>query len=333
MDSNFKKVSYAGGIAHMAINAGMIDTVLGRLQKYYRLNLFKPYNKSYTKLSHQSHQSHQTQAQHLKHDYLIRYLLNAKKSYIYATLYNGIKFCFHIVDDKLYSVKHRFSEDLFLGDTLLEGSLVTAAGKAYYFLVDDIIVYDGHTIDMHLEDKLKLLNEIIDTKYRADPVMDPCRILLADHVEAKYFRSFMEDYLQNLPYKDCVEGIVFVPLEGQANLTCNILPIAGQTVRKTTKDSIIVADPKTTICNFLVEKTEIPDVYNLYINAGAKSYYDQACVPDKATSLMLYNTFKHTYTCIMRCNYNAHLRGWTPTSVSSKKGPDDISLLTLTFAK
>ncbi len=326
MDSNFKKIDYAGGTAHIVINASMRDAILCKLQKYYHLQLFprghQPYRKTYLKLS-----SGQT---NLRHDYLIRYLLNIEKSYIYTTVHNGTRFCFHIVYDKgvaLYSVKHRFSEDLFQGDMLLEGSLIDT--RSPLFLVDDIIVYDGRTVDLYLEDKLKLLNEIMDTKYRPDPVMDPCTVMLADHIEAKYFSSFMEEYLQTLPYKQYVEGVVFVPLgKSQTNLTCKILPQAGVALPRKASHSIVVADPRVDVFCFSVEKTGVPDVYSLYVSDGAKLiYYDQACVPDKATSLKLHNMFRAKGTVIMTCHYNNTFKRWIPSTVSTRKKPDDVKLL------
>ena len=318
---DFKNINYAGGTAHMVICKEMLDAIVGKLQTYYHLQLFKPYRKTYLKLTNEGN---------LKHDYLIRYMLNIPKSYIYTTVYNGVKLCFHIVNNQditLYSVKHRFSEDLFNGDMLLEGTLIDDMSPI--FLVDDIIIYDGCTVELLLDEKLKLLNEIIDTKYRPDPVMDPCTVILADHIEANYFCSFMETYLHTLSYAQYVNGIVLVPLtQCQTNLICNVLPPIEQIVLHNIKHNIVVEKPKLYTFCFNVAKTDIPDVYQLYIGDGTKlNYYEQACVPDKETSLRLRNIFKTKNFSTMTCYYNNVLQHWIPHAISSNKTPDDIKNL------
>lgn len=320
MDAPFCKKDFLGGIAYLLTSAKEQDAILGKLTKYYHQTLFKPYGRNIVKSV--------TEEALQGHGHLVRYNIGAPRIYLFLTIHNGLKMCLHITEDSahtpvIHSVKHRFDSSLYETDTLLEGSLVHGL-----FLVDDIPVYDGHTTDLSLEAKLQLLNGLIDTKYRPDPILAPYRVALADHVEYRYLQSFVGDYLSGLSYKDAVKGLIFVPLDGRMlNIPVPLPPRAVHTEAKLTGRDVI-KNPRVKSCCFHVEKTDKPDVYRLSaMRSGQSVFYDYASVPDKECSLKLHAIFRHKRECLMICHYDDTFERWKPHVQSCRKVPDDLKIL------
>ena len=324
MDRNFTKVKFGDGIAYKLSNGSMKDSIMNKLYRYYHLPVGDPYRKYY-----RNARGKEDLKQIVEFFYLVTFKINAPRTYLYCTIYNNVRFCFYIHNNNLYSVWHRLDESLFERETLLEGHLVHGQ-----FIVNDLIIYDGHTTSLDLTEKLKILNEIIDNKYRPDPVLDPYQIVLQDHVSYQYINSFATTYAKTLPYRNKITGLVFVPLDNSdINIVIdNLTPIPQ--AKKCTQESKdikrceVVQNPKKQSACFAVRKTAKPDIYEIYLNYnGELCYYDLASIPDKATSSKLQTMFKSAGEKLMICKYDPIFKRWKPHIISCRSTPDELSYI------
>jgi hypothetical protein len=340
MDKNFVQVAFGNGKGYKLSNSRMRDRIIDKLEKYYRLILFKPFGKTYNRARNDNDIK-----DILDYEHLASYKIRTEHAYLYLTEYNGMALCCYIQKPEtggaltITCTIQRFKKELFLKDHLFEGYLLDDM-----FLVEDIVIHDGCTITVNLENRIKLINDILDYKYRPDPVLDTHRVVLKDYVEYKYLKSFLSDYQQDLSYSSEIDGVVFSPL-GKCVVHIIIddeTKLKNQTSMSVVKSASsksesrcqLIDNPKKTSGCFMVKETNKPDVYELYLkDHGKLKYYDIASVPDKETSGMLLKMFKNNRheALIMVCTYDkhSHIKRWKPSIVSSRKVPDSWELMSL----
>lgn len=347
MDKNFEPRPFGKGSAYKLTNTRIKTVIMDKLEKYYRLKLFTPFGKTYKTV-----RSIADLDDVQNYDHLVNFHLSTKLSYLYLTEYNGIRFCYYIIgtdrdNAELYSTVQRFNGDLFSKETLFEGYILEGSTPGLdtkpIFLVEDLIVHEGHTVSKNIEDRIKIMNELLDYKHRADPVLDNYGIILKDYVDYNYLQSFMTEYLHTLPYKSEVIGMIFSPL-GNCVIH-SIVPILSSMIQASHQGSAsgsgldrfeIVKQPtKKQVC-FLVKATDKPDVYNLHLATPTKDavkYYDIASIPDRKSSTYINDVFKtrSSKEAIMVCRYDerTHILRWQPVMVSNRKSPDTILRLKL----
>lgn len=324
MDKNFDVVTFGNGLGYHLTNQQIVKTIINKLQKYYHLTLFKHFGKCFRVVN-----TEKDMKDVLKYEYLVNFWIDQPLCYLYLTKYNGISFCFYILKgDKIYASVQRFDQSLFEQDTMFEGYLINNT-----FLVEDMVIYQGHTIDtnMHLEHRLKTINNILDYKYQPDPVLDTYRVMLKDYTSCNYLKSFLTDYETDLDYKNNIKGIIFSPL-GKCiehlrvcRSKIDIKDAIKNAQGKSTRCDIVYTPKNKPVC-FLVKSTDKPDVYHLYLKEG---YYDIASVPDKDTSYTLRKLFETANELVMVCSYDdrLHVKRWTPKIVSNRTGPDSVLTL------
>jgi hypothetical protein len=341
MDKNFELKRFGIGYAYKLVNSQIKGIIMDKLEKYYRLKLFVPFGKTYKTIKSKVDMSDVQDYGHL-----VNFNMSTNLSYLYLTEYNGIRFCYYIVGTdrsnvELYSTVQRFNGKLFSKETLLEGYILDIENDPI-FLVEDLVIYEGHTVNKNLEERVKLMNNLLDFDHRTDPVLDNFRIILKDYVDYTYIMSFMSEYLQTLSYRSLVTGLVFSPLGSCvihliASVSMVLAPVSGfnsEAKLKSDPESSgrfeIIASPKKRQACFLVCSTDKPDVYHLYLasSRGALKYYDIASIPDSVSSTHVGGLFKGPKKSgiVMVCKYDdrAHIRRWQPEMVSNRKTPDTI---------
>ena len=327
MDKNFKRVQFGRKKGNMLTNKRITNIILDRLERYFKLTLFKPFNKV-IKLFHDTNVPEIT-----NFEYLVNYNINKPLSYMYLTKYQGITFCYYIVgtdrnDTKIYSTMQRFGTELFEKEMIFEGYLLKDM-----FLVNDLVVHEGHTINKPLEVRIKIINEILNYKYQPDPVLDNYKVVLKDYVEYPYIQSFCSDYMNKVSYKDYIDGIVFSPLGScDTHLLVNNTKVKpGEPSKNENHNKLtIVENPKKQKLCFLVKNTGKPDVYHLYLRTGKGNetkYYDIASVPDKESSTMLKKMVKTQRIMICKYDSREHMKRWQPLLSSNRDKPDTVHFL------
>jgi len=330
MDKNYEHCQFGRGYAYKLINTHIKTILLDKLEKYYRLKLFVPFGKTYQTIKSQEDLDDVVAYQHL-----VNFRIDRGISYLYLTEYNGVRLCYYIIGTdyhncNIYSTMQRFRSDLFTSETLMEGYLID---DAQTFLVEDLVVVDGHTLRSGgLEDRIKRLNNILDYNHCADPVLDNYDIILKDYVEYTYIQSFATDYLFTLPYRNHVTGLMFSPLGNCVVHLVMAMSVTDQPkwVSNTEDDRMkVVQSPRCTQACFIVKTTDKPDVYHLYLSSPAKgiTYYDIASIPDRKSSAYIKGLFTKGITeLVMVCKYDdrAHIKRWQPVLVSNRRTPDTI---------
>lgn len=134
--------------------------------------------------------------------YLITVKLPVSSSfYLFVTIIDNIYLSVFINKSnhsEIYSVKFRFSEEIYQKNTLFEGDLYLNNRNTWSFYINNI-----STRTMDFGERLLLINSIIKTKYTWDIMMNVC------HLEIKPF--FLKEQLDK---KSSVKilGYIYTPL-------------------------------------------------------------------------------------------------------------------------
>lgn len=337
MDSNenYVRCKFGNCYGSRLINKEIKDSILNKLERYYRIKLYVPFGKLSTDVSLSSTELKDV----VQYDHLVNYLIDSPLVYLYLTKYNDISLCYYIfgtsrTNCEIYSTVQRFDSSLFDSDILFEGYSL-GSGSNTVFLVEDIIVYQGSTVKQYLEERIKIINRILDYHYQPDPVLDTHRVMLKDYVEYSYLQSLMTDYLTTLSYKSNIKGLIFSPLGNCVNhlhvhlVSCGPEDSTSLVSDKDNERFEIVSSPKKTKACFLVKATGKPDVYHLYLRSGRGNqtkYYDFAAVPDRESSAKLKELINRKEGRLMVCKYDdrPHMKRWQPIMVSGRSEPDTI---------
>jgi hypothetical protein len=201
----------------------------------------------------------------------------------------------------------------FKSDVIFEGDIT----EDCTFLISDI--HSSATF----QNRLKSLNDMIDNQYRYDPILDPFQLYVTDYVAPAYVKSFTEDFKPG--YKAGATGWL-VLTDYDTTPIYSVLPLSFTFTfdNDVSKTLAPVDEPQVNLMCFKVQKTDLADVYQLYLqnSTGEILYYDIACVPDKITSNFLsQNIRKHAYYL---STYHTKFKRWQPIRYIQVQKPDSI---------
>jgi len=148
--------------------------------------------------------------------HLISLRSNGNRYYIYFTLYNDIPIIYFI-DMKIHTGYEKpriilsrglFDKSLFK-NTLIEGEMVKTNENKWIFIINDIIAYEGVKLDnMILPNRLKIIYNLLDTKYTPDKICDVCEYKVKNYYYlSKKTLNELLDYSKLLNYSS--RGIYF----------------------------------------------------------------------------------------------------------------------------
>jgi len=235
--------------------------------------------------------------------YLATFDTKGTKFLLFLTIFQRKKYCLFInykdVNKlKIYSVKFRFSDELYNG-TLLDGELTMNDKNSWIYLVTDIYYESGNCIKYTaLSDKLQIISNILKNKYKYDDFMNVCHIQLKSFFLYSHF-----DILKNKETENQYD-IVFVP----EYFKMEKLKVTISSIKK---KQIITS----TIDNYEIRKTEIPDVFKLFKN---DKFHSIACIAKLDTSIFVRNLFNNNNKnpIIVKCNYSKRFDSWIPFEIS-----------------
>ena len=302
MDSHFTEVQLGHGTAHKLVNEAMRQEILERLVKNYGIVLAELPVK-YTR-----------GAIHTRNA-LLKAQLDVPYIFLYITAWRGISLCLYLTHSgAIYSVTMRVRAG---GDQLFGGYII-----ARELHLDDIFVMNGKSLPCaSIDSKLKAMNEFVDHKYRHDPVLDVFRLKVLEHVESKHWRSYLAD-------KPELENVIIIPLNGEPVRMANAKEVLrGIKAEPAPAQQFHVRPPtKPGSVTFLLETSDKPDVYNLYLQeaSGKLGFYDIASIPDKKSSqavlVMLTGGSRPAggakFPVI--CKYDSSFQRWFPIALGTK---------------
>jgi len=251
----------------------------------------------------------------IKNPYLATFDTKGTKFLLYLTIFQRRKYCLFIdytnVNKlKIYSIKFRFSNDLYKG-TLLDGEIVMNDKKSWIYLITDIYYEEGNNVKYNkFSEKLQQISNILKSKYKYDDFMNVCHIQMKSYFLYSHFEILKNKNINNNTKYD----VLFIPenfREHRLKVTLTSLEIKE--------------DIKSTIELFEIKKTETPDVYKLY--KDNQDFVGIACIAKLQTSLFVRNLFNNNNekSIIVKCNYSKRFDSWIPIEKISTRPSDHLS--------
>lgn len=211
-----------------------------------------------------------------------------------------------------------FHDDNLFDNTLLEGEMIKDNNSEWLYLISDLHVYKAKSVkELDLFKRLKMINEILENNY-VESCHDIFKIQIKKYIPLSQAVDFHKNFINSLNYS--CRGFYFKPLYTKfrdilfnfdnKKIVNNMKPkyksqyhfVTNETIQNEMpskcSDQVGSTSIKTTIItndkmSFMVQKTDIPDVYKLYDADDPKSYIDNACVNSLKTSKMLNKCFQN----------------------------------------
>ena len=201
-------------------------------------------------------------------------------------------------------VQLKFHKDLYNG-TLFDGEIVKNENNKWIFLINDIAYYKGENlITQNFSKRQNILNNIIKNEFE-NIKNDNMLLSKKQFFEYKFIQDLVDTYMNNLNYK--CSGLyfknhnnfsdnylfIFPECRSDTKILNNGVTIDNQKVRindekspmkkSISKEDILLFGEiedvtqngdnekpklKTTTCKFLINPTELPDIYELYCKKG-----------------------------------------------------------------
>ncbi len=280
-----------------------------------------------------------------------------KKYNLYLKNINNKNYCIFInkKTNQMILGKFTFALSLFDG-TLFDGELIKNSRNEWFFIVNDLIYYEGKNIITHdFESRYERIKKIIETQYKYD-TNSQCKILIKKYVDVKYLNSLIKDYISQLSFK--CSGIIFKEVNNFGNNYTYIFPECRTDTRILSKEkeeekeeekddekddenndflsmlasdcTVVTFDKKeekedtlssinTSYCIFMVKSTHMPDIYELYCKSSSGNIEKQgyASIPSMECSKMMRKIFESKNEIIMKCIYNKIFKKWIPIEESN----------------
>jgi hypothetical protein len=247
--------------------------------------------------------------------------------------------------------RFEFSEDLF-ENTVIDGEMIKCeTDNKWVFIMNDVLVYKNEYLEkINFLKRLGILNEILNTKFRIDK-NDVCNMQIKKYVTYNDIKYLVEDFSSKLPYT--CRGLYFKPLflkfkdviynfddslikninkvkyqsddvfiskkinESENKLAISVSNLSLKSSNSLNSITSCDSDSNLLSKKYLVEKTEIPDVYNLY-DTNTNEKKGIACVPYLSVSKYLFEIFQTinlTNKIKMECEYSSYFKKWIPVTI------------------
>lgn len=267
--------------------------------------------------------------------------------YLFLTRIDQKNYCFFIdkkVKDghnfpRIISVNYRFADELF-DNTLFDGELLRDRDENWLYIINNLVIHRGTLLkDKHINYKLNLVYDILTNQYQKDSHLEICPLYVKRLFANHEFEYIIKTYIPSLNYNP--RGIYF---EGIRNFNNHLFLFPrGQKFEKkslsepkvdlTPKKKKIIKKNNTSlgdrkILRFMVRKTDISDIYNLYCLKDDDIHkYGGAHIPNLKTSKYMRKAFSDGVDNItMNCEYNEKMEKWKPIDRTTET-VDDLSLV------
>jgi len=207
---------------------------------------------------------------------------------------------------KIISIKIRTSLDTYNG-TILDGSLINSNNNNMFVINDAYYLGGKNLMNIQLSEKHSMIDQYIDDNFVNDDKMNNIIKLVLNQI-------YNYDELSKLVYEKIkstklpINGIVFVPNISNKNY----IFIENINERKNKIEA-----------NFLVKKTDIVDVYELFADTQKNIVrYGIADVPNIKCSIYCQNIFNKKDSYIMKCEFSYKTQRWIPIEIINEKQPE-----------
>ena len=216
-------------------------------------------------------------------------------------------------------------DDSLYDNTLLEGEMIKDNNNNWIFIINDVYIYKNKLLNNNnIFNRLDIITDILKNNFNKDD-NDICIFNIKKYFKYDKLRYMIDTFSKKLNYTS--RGVYFVPLYFKfKNILYNFDDSLINTVKKVKyqkndnfllmnnsnitpntpntpnimQNSLNISDipdisndiSNSTIQIFNVEKTDMPDVFNLY-NIDTNKKFDIAYIPNRTTSKFMRNLFKN----------------------------------------
>ncbi len=260
------------------------------------------------------------------------------KYFLYLFNYQSKNYCCFInrKTKAMIIIRFRFDTSLFKG-TLLEGELNELETEdendinRWYFLITDILVYEGNKIGNYpIQYRFLKMNEILNLKYERDNNLDCCTLVLKNYFKYENMQNIYER-IGEYPFK--VNGflfklnehnldkkdILFIFTEYRNKKPINENELKQKNEEENKEEINKEEVNKRNFAYLKCKKTDFPDYYELYClnEKGNEQYLDIACIPNIKISKFMLKSFKNTDSndLIFHCIWNSKFKLWEPFTI------------------
>ena len=258
-----------------------------------------------------------------KNQYLLTFKTNGANFLLFLTTIYGKQYSFFIHYDNLqniqiYNVKLRFNYELYY-DTIIDGELLLDNKMNWVFMLNNILYLKGENMNRYLMgQKINILSDILRKQYKFDDFLNHCHLQLRSY--------FLFNHLEMLSNTHNNQLLLIPEKSHNSILSFNIKNL-DKNQKIITTLSLNPNNIKS--ASFFVQKTDVPDVFELYDDTYLGKYQDIkeqnklkeklfhgiACIPSKSHSFYikkLFDEIEHQKGIWINFVYNYHLKGWEP---------------------
>jgi hypothetical protein len=280
-----------------------------------------------------------------KHQHVISLKSSGNPYYFFLTKIKEQNCCFYI-DQKIVEghnypriiyVQYRFADYLF-NDTLFNGELIKTYNNEWSFLISDIVLLDGKSIDItgNIYERIDLIYKILSNHYQPDPVFDICPLQVRRLFYYNELDYLVKNFIPSLEYNS--KAICFHTLNPKYDSYIYYFSDEEKKMffrqnSQTKEDKLEKRNALTTeketsdtslLANLLLVKSTIDDLYQAYCNDENKvKDLDYVAVPTQRHSHQLRVIFsQNTGSHIFNCRYSKIFKKWIPIEEVKAKEPD-----------
>lgn len=289
-------------------------------------------------------------------DFLVTLSTFGKKFILFNTTYNTKKYCIFInkKNDTMTVTQLKFSDDIFDG-TLFDGELIKNSNDKWIYLINDIAYYKGKNIVMKsFAERQSIIDNILKNEHDNDQndIKQTFYISKKNYFRYENIKNLVDKYMILLNYKcsglyfkninNFSDNYLFIFPECRSdNITDSGTVLHHSKQNSCPKDSVKINDDdiddlfknveiikmpvkevsddmsNKTTCNFIINKTLMPDIYELFYkcNNNKIEKYSYASVPDIETSNFIKDIFINTSSnniIYVECKYHKEFKKWIP---------------------
>ena len=283
-----------------------------------------------------------------KHQHIISLKTAGNPYYFFLTKIKGQNCCFYI-DQKIVEghnypriiyVQYRFADYLF-NDTLLNGELIKTYDNEWSFLISDIMVLDGKSVDQpaNIHSKVDLIYKILSNHYQPDPVFDICPLQVRRLFYYHELDFLIKQFIPSLGYNS--KAICFHTLNPKYDdyiyyFSDEEKKLFFHQQSKVKEDKLEKRDAltmqketidKSVIANLLLVKSVTDDLYQTYcVEDENIKEIGYAAVPTQRHSHHLRVTFnQNPGSHYFSCRYSKIFNKWVPIEEINVTTPDQWS--------
>jgi hypothetical protein len=280
-----------------------------------------------------------------KHQHVISLKSSGNPYYFFLTKIKEQNCCFYI-DQKIVEghnypriiyVQYRFADYLF-NDTLFNGELIKTYNNEWSFLISDVVLLDGKTLDLtgNIYERIDNIYKILSNHYQPDPVFDICPLQVRRLFYYNELDYLVKTFIPSLEYNS--KAICFHTLNPKYDSYIYYFSDEEKKIffrqnSQTKEDKLEKRNALSTeketldtslLANLLLVKSTTDDLYQAYCNDENKvKDLDYVAVPTQRHSHHLRVIFSQSAgSHIFNCRYSKIFKKWIPIEEIKVKEPD-----------